>query len=147
MNSFKIIIFLLFSLSFIGCDSKDDFSPKKIHWDRDACERCKMIVSERNFAVQVINKQDRKAYNFDDIGCALLWFKEKNIAWKNDAIIHIMDFDTKNWVDARGAFYSFPNSTPMSYGFAAHGDKNKIANGKEVITFAEVQARIEKVGK
>lgn len=137
----RTLILLVFALVFASCDIK------KLHFDRDACERCKMIISDRSFAVEVINKQNGKAYYFDDIGCAVLWFKEKNIAWSDEAKIQVMDFDTKKWIDAKTAFYSSPNITPMSYGFAAHSDKNKIAKDKEIIGFAELQVEILKVGK
>jgi len=141
MNKFKALVLLLMTLLFVSCDSK------QIHYDRDACERCKMIISDKNFAASVTNEQDGKIYYFDDIGCAILWFKEKNIKWGDSAKIQVVDFDTQKWIDAKSAFYSSPNITPMSYGFAAYSEKSKITKDKEVVNFAEVQARVLKVGK
>lgn len=144
MNVFKTIAAILLVLFFIGCDSKEDLSPAEVHWDRDGCERCKMIISDRGFAAQIINKQDTKAYKFDDIGCLIMWIVEEKVTWKKDAKIYVIDADSKKWIDARTAFYSHPNVTPMSYGFAAYSDKNKIPKGKEVAGFSEVEARVVK---
>jgi len=141
MNEFKALVLLLITLFFVSCDSK------QIHYDRDACERCKMIISDKNFAASVTNEQDGKIYYFDDIGCVILWFKEKNIKWSDSAKIQVVDFDTQKWIDAKSAFYSSPNITPMAYGFAAYSEKSKITKDKEVVNFAEVQARVLKVGK
>lgn len=135
---------MLLVLFLAGCDSKGDLSPEEVHWDRDGCERCKMIISDRSFAAQIINRQDGRGYKFDDIGCLIMWVIEEKIAWKGDAKIYVIDVDTKQWIDARTAFFSHPNVTPMSYGFAAHGNKNTIPKEKECAGFSEVEARVVK---
>lgn len=144
MSVFKTIAAMLLVLFLAGCDSAGGLSPEEVHWDRDGCERCKMIISDRGYAAQIINKQDGKAYKFDDIGCLIMWIIEEKIPWEKEAKIYIIDVKTQKWIDARAAFYSYPNITPMSYGFAAHGDKNTIPKGKEVIGFGEVESRVVK---
>jgi len=94
-----------------------------MHWDRDMCERCKMAVSERKYAVQVIDPMTHKVYKFDDIGCAVLWFDEEKIPWKDQAKIWITDAKTGEWIDARKAKYTDDSITPMAYGFAAYTEK------------------------
>lgn len=130
-----------------ACEKKDPLGPQEIHWDRDQCDRCKMVISERNFVAQVINKQTQKAYKFDDIGCVPLWFKEENISWKENAIIYVADMHTKAWLDARTAQYTTENITPMAYGFGAHSPKEKIEDGKEVVNFEELTRRVLKKGR
>lgn len=130
-----------------GCDTKIDLSPKKIHWDRDMCERCKMVLSDRNFSAQVINPSNGKSYVFDDIGCAILWFQENNIEWKEKAVIWVNDAKTGAWIDARKAFYDVANITPMAYGFGAHATKAEIKEGQEIIDFEEVARRVIKIGQ
>jgi len=114
------VTFVLFTVT--GCEKKEIGSVEKMHWDRDMCERCKMAISERKYAVQAINPANGKVYKFDDIGCLVLWFKENNIKWQDDAIIWITDANTGKWINARTAKYSDESITPMAYGFAAYTD-------------------------
>jgi nitrous oxide reductase accessory protein NosL len=124
-SRFVPIVATVFLILFSGgCSKKSaDNGAVKMHWDRDMCERCKMAVSERKFAVQVINPDTHKVYKFDDIGCAVLWFDEEHIPWKDRAKIWITDAKTGEWIDARTAKYTDDSITPMAYGFAAYTDK------------------------
>lgn len=140
---FKLLALVTLITLFTGCQEKDPHGPQEIHWDRDMCDRCKMVVSEQNFAVQIINKQTQKAYKFDDIGCAVLWFKEDNIQWKDQALIYVAHMHTKEWLDARTAQYTTDNITPMAYGFGAHDPKDVIKD-EETINFIELEKRILK---
>ena len=107
-----------------GCSKKStDNRAVKMHWDRDMCERCKMAISERKFAVEVVDPDTHKVYKFDDIGCAVLWFDEEKIPWKDRARIWITDAKTGEWIDARTAKYTDDSITPMAYGFAAYTDQ------------------------
>lgn len=130
-----------------GCDTKIDLEPKKIHWDRDMCERCKMVLSDRKFSAQAINPDNGRKYVFDDIGCVILWFKENNISWKDRAVIWVNDAKTGELIDARKAFYDALNITPMAYGFGAHTKKEDIKIDQEVIDFEEVSRRVIEIGK
>ena len=130
-----------------GCDTKIDLNPKKVHWDRDMCERCKMVLSDRKFSAQAINPENGRNYVFDDIGCVILWFKENKIACKDNAVIWVNDAKTGEWIDARKAFYDTLNITPMAYGFGAHAKKEDIKAEQEIIDFEEVARRVIKIGK
>ena len=140
-------IFLAFFLTiFGGCEKKDWRQPEKVHWDRDMCERCKMAVSERKYAAEVIDPKTHKHYKFDDIGCAILWFKEEKLDWFDQAIIWVKDGKSGQWIDARKAYYSTDKITPMGYGFTAYANKADAGNG-EVIGFEEVVRRVIKRGR
>ncbi|NBK98216.1 MAG: hypothetical protein EOM50_09370 [Erysipelotrichia bacterium] len=147
MKLFKILFYLLVAIFISGCDTTIDLNPRKIHWDRDMCERCKMVLSDRKFSAQVINPNNGKKYFFDDIGCVILWFKENSIEWKETAVIWVNDAKTAEWIDARKAFYDIENITPMAYGFGAHAKKEDIREGQEIINFEEVSRRVIKIGK
>ena len=147
MKLFNAFFLLIMTIFVSGCDNKVDLSPKKIHWDRDMCERCKMVLSDRKFSAQVINPDNGKNYVFDDIGCVILWFKENSIAWKEHAVIWVNDAKTGEWIDARKAFYDVANITPMAYGFGAHIKREEIKEGQEMIDFEEVSRRVIKIGK
>jgi len=141
--SFWLIALLLL---FGGCEKKDWHQPEKIHWDRDMCERCKMAVSERKYATEVIDPKTRKHYKFDDIGCAILWFKEEKKPWEDQAIIWVKDGKSGEWIDAKKAWYSTDKITPMGYGFTAYKKKEDAGKG-EVIDYGEVRRRVLKRGR
>ncbi len=139
--NFYFLLLPLFFLGFSGCEKKPIGSVEKMHWDRDMCERCKMAISERKYAVQVIDPTSGKNYKFDDIGCAALWMVEEKIPWKDKAIIWITDAKTGEWIDARKAKYTGDAITPMAYGLAAYGEKT-LPEGHHVLDF---NASIQKV--
>jgi len=150
MSRYRLFLLLLFSALFVatfgGCEKRDWRLPEKMHWDRDMCERCKMAISERKYAVDVVDPQTHRHYKFDDIGCAILWFKEEHLDWGDKAIIWIKDGKTGKWIDARKAWYSTNKITPMGYGFTAYANKADAGSG-EVIDFEEVKRRVIKIGR
>lgn len=147
MNKVFFLLSALFlTLSFSGCEKKSTTAVAEVHWDRDMCTRCVMVVSDRVNTVQVRHPDTGKTYMFDDLGCTVLWFEEENIEWKDKAVIWINDNKTGKWINARTAFYDSGNITPMDYGFAAHKDKASIKKGKEIIRYEEVAKRIIKMG-
>ena len=141
-----IAVFTLMPI-FSACEKKISHEHEKMHWDRDMCVRCKMVISERNHAAQVLNQQTGEAYKFDDIGCVILWFKEENIQWKDSAKIWITDVKTSKWIDARTAYYDTFHITPMAYGFSANEKRESIKEGSEIIDFNEMAKRVEKMAR
>lgn len=143
----KKFSFLLLMLSFllIGCEKKVTTKLHDVHWDRDMCKRCAMVVSDRKHTVQAINPDDGQSYMFDDIGCTILWFKEDKIKWEKEAVLWITDANSGEWIDAKKAYYTSENVTSMAYGFMAHKTKPNTKN--EIIDFNEVSKRIIKIGK
>ncbi len=139
-----LLVFMTFTTT--GCEKRDWRLPEKMHWDRDMCERCKMAVSERKYAVQVIDPKTHKHYKFDDIGCAILWFKEEKIPWEQEAIIWVKDGKTDEWIDAKKAVYTTTKITPMGYGFTAYKDRQE-AGTEDIVTFDEVRRRVIKRGR
>jgi nitrous oxide reductase accessory protein NosL len=147
LKYFKFLIVGFFVFLFCACEKDVSTGVAKVHWDRDMCARCVMVVSDRHNTTQVINPQNGKTYMFDDIGCMVLWFDEENIKWEKDAIIWITDVNSGEWIDARKAFYDTQNITPMAYGFSAHKTKDTIKKSEEIINFDEVVKRVIKIGK
>jgi len=147
MSLFKFLISLTLFICLQGCDSKISMDAKKVHWDRDMCERCKMVLSDRKFSAQVLHPDTGRKFAFDDIGCVILWFKEDRIEWAGRAVIWVNDAKTGEWIDARKAWYDVENITPMAYGFGAHLTKESIIQGQEIIDFNEVTRRVIKIGK
>ncbi|WP_457597694.1 nitrous oxide reductase accessory protein NosL [Hydrogenimonas sp.] len=150
MSRFSLLLLAaLAAVLFLGgCEKRDWREPAKVHWDRDMCERCKMAISERKYAAEVVDPTTHKHYKFDDIGCAVLWFEEDGVPWKEKAIIWVKDGATGRWIDARKAWYSTVKITPMGYGFTAYADKEAAQkDGGEVIDFSEMARRVLKRGR
>lgn len=95
-----------------------------IKWDRDACPRCNMIISDRRFAVEMVGREKNMVIKFDDIGCAVFWMRDKaaQYPWMAEAStrIWVADVHSKEprWLDARSAWYATKTS-PMGYNFGA----------------------------
>ncbi|QDF28180.1 nitrous oxide reductase accessory protein NosL [Halarcobacter anaerophilus] len=136
-------ILVVLIMVFMACEKKDSNNPHEMHWDRDMCVRCKMVISNRKHAVQVINPESNKVYKFDDLGCAIKWFRENDIGWEDNAKIWITDVKSGKWIDAKKAYYDTTHNTPMAYGFSANEKKQSITdNTSEVLDFNEVKKRI-----
>jgi len=147
MKKFSFTFFICIVLFFLGCEKKITTDVHEVHWDRDMCKRCAMVVSDRKHTVQVINSKDGRSYMFDDIGCWVLWVQEEKIPWEKEAVIWITDGNTGEWINARTAFYNTENITPMAYGFMAHKNKEDIRSDEEIVRYTEVRKRIIKIGK
>lgn len=146
MSGFKtLFLATLLLLGFTACEKKDPTELHRVHWDRDMCERCKMVVSDRSHSVQVINTVNRRAYMYDDIGCMVLWFEEEKAEWISKAKIWVTDTTTEKWIDAKTALYDTNNITSMAYGFSAHESDSSIKAGEEIISFVEMSKRIFKI--
>jgi len=148
MKKFSILFFMLILslISFNGCEKKSIGGVQQMHWDRDMCERCQMAISERKFAVQIINPQSGKGHKFDDIGCAVLWMDEEKIPWKEQAIIWITDAKTGKWIDARKAKYVSGAITPMAFGFAAYTEET-FPQGANPLSFDAIVKKIKVIKK
>lgn len=72
----SVLLTLIISVT-AGCSQEPNLSAVDPKWDRDVCERCKMLLSDKNFSSEVINPTDGKHYFFDDLGCALNWLSEE----------------------------------------------------------------------
>lgn len=99
----------------------------EIVWDRDTCARCKMVISDRRFAVQLRGGPDNAVFKFDDIGCLVFWLRDQadKYPWLADAATRywVADFGSKSrdemlWLDPRKAQF-ITKSSPMGYNFAA----------------------------
>ena len=113
-----------------GCGKEADWpnGMAPIKWDRDACERCKMIISDKRFASQLRGGPKDTVFKFDDIGCAATWLAEKHkeYPWMTDASTHLWVADFahpgKVWLAAQAAHYLSGKTSPMGYNYAAYAD-------------------------
>lgn len=119
-----------------GC-MKQTEGTEEIHYGREPCAMCGMIISDPHFASEIRGGAKAELVKFDDVGDAVNWLKVKN--WSDDDLMEfwVMDSnDGKTWLDARKAFYMTGAMSPMNYGFAA------VAVAQDgAISFAEMQKR------
>ena len=118
-----LLLSALFSVLLGGCGGEPETGPVAVEWDRDTCERCRMLISERGFAAQVRGGPDHRAYKFDDFGDAVLWLREQR--WRDDPGVEIWvaDYHTGEWLDARTAKFISGLKSPMSFGLGAVPDQ------------------------
>ncbi len=146
------MLHILLGMLLTACSMYKDTGPREVKWDRDSCERCRMVLSDRNFAAQIRyfadGKERSKVALFDDIGCATLWLEDK--PWKNDrrTEIWVVDQQSGKWIDARRATYLTGMLSPMEYGLAARAEPVKggltYAQAKQHVL--EVEQRFNKHG-
>ena len=115
----KWFILLILPFMLFGCN-EHEHGPGEVHYDREVCERCRMIISDPHFVAQV-RDLDNKLWKFDDIGDAVTWLNAK--PWANDPKVEIWVMDHSNgkdWLAARTAQYVPGLMSPMAFGFGAY---------------------------
>ena len=119
MPGFRLVLVLAIGFALSGCwDQKT--GPEAIHYDREACEICRMIISDPRFAAEIRGGPRHKLHKFDDIGDAIHWLKGQS--WKDDPDVEIWVKsmkDGKTWLDARKAWYLPDQISPMDYNYGA----------------------------
>jgi copper chaperone NosL len=89
----------------------------------DMCSFCRMAISEKKFAAEIITQND-EVLKFDDIGC-MLNYQKTSVGKSKAAAVFVMDYATMNWIKADEAFFvhSEKIKTPMSGGMIAFAQK------------------------
>jgi copper chaperone NosL len=127
----------------LGCGGGPP-QPVAIALDEDICSYCRMAVSERQFAAELVTPQGRVEV-FDDVGCLVDWLREHGRP--PGAAAFVVDFGTGQWLAAEGAAYvrSPELPTPMRHGLAAFADRPAAAAasrelGGEVVAWGDLGA-------
>lgn len=126
-----------------ACSGDPGSGPLDPKWDRFACERCRMVLSDRNHSAQVrIPLADGRSQVlfFDDIGCAVIWIEDKPSRDDPRTEIWVTDWRTGDWIDARLAHYLAGQLTPMEYGLGA-----QVEPAPEAMGFAAAREHIFEV--
>lgn len=113
---------LLAALAACSRDAGWPAGMQPIHWDRDTCARCRMVISDRRFAAELVGAGPRELFKFDDIGCAVFWLREQARAhpWMAAAQTRLWVADVfsrgamPQWLDAHQAHY-LTRTSPMGY--------------------------------
>jgi copper chaperone NosL len=100
-------------------------APGVIHYDVDACDHCRMTISDPSFAAQLVMRTG-KVYRFDDPGCLLSFMSSKHFStadvdstWVNDHA------HPETLVPAPDATFLVSDQikAPMAGGMAAFGSR------------------------
>jgi len=125
ISGFFYFLVLCLFLFVSGCEKSNeahehnhDKKPLEFQTGEVICPQCRMPVLSLSNSVQIITS-DGKTWFFDDVGCMVLWIEE-NKEMLNKLVIWVYAHDTKQWVDAKKAYYSLTDRTPMRYGFGAY---------------------------
>lgn len=140
---YRFLAALAFVVLLAGCGGDPGSGPVDVKWDRAACDRCRMVLSDRHHSAQIRIKESdgrTRVYLFDDIGCAVIWLEDK--PWRDEPAteIWVNDWRTGDWIDARTASYLGGQETPMQYGLGAQGEPAEGA-----LDFAAAKAHIFEV--
>ena len=92
--------------------------PEPIHYDRDTCEQCRMIISDSHFAAEV-RDAGGVLHRFDDPGGAIVWMDAHKVDPAKAGVWVMNMHDGKTWLDAHKAYFITVQATPMDYGYGA----------------------------
>jgi len=89
--------------------------PVPVPWDRAACARCRMLVSDPSFAAQVQLASGDVLY-FDDPGDLLLHLDENEVETHAVWLHHV---DEDRWIPRERVAFVERSPTPMGFGLGA----------------------------
>ena len=120
----RILSLLFLLLLMLSCSDRHEDGPSAIYYGEDICERCKMIISEKEFASQYI-LSDGKTVKFDDVGCMIHYLHEE----KPELIksVYVTDYDSGEWLNAEKGYFIWTEDvrTPMGYGILSLGSEQR----------------------
>lgn len=108
---FSLFVVLTFAL---GCSSSDAQTAQ----EKQICPKCNMTLPESNIHTAKLQDGSGK-YHFDDLGCLILWAKDKSIDIA-EAKTEVFSNDTHRYIEVQKAHFSVNEKTPMGYGFGAY---------------------------
>lgn len=110
-------------IALLGACSRapESAGPVTVHWDRETCANCRMVISERRFAAQLQGGPGMLSYKFDDVGCAINWLERQ--PWGGDPTVRMWVPDPtttapSRWADAARSHFQRRHGSPMGYDYA-----------------------------
>ncbi len=135
-KSFSLFLLIYLAVFLAGCARKNPANmPPKIRYGEDACDECRMIISEQRYAA-AFRTVDGTERRFDDLGCLQDYLRKNN---ETPVQIWVGDYHTGQWLNSDSAFYvrSPEISTPMAHGIVAFSSQT------EAKSFAESHNGVE----
>ncbi|MCK5110498.1 MAG: hypothetical protein KAQ94_03180 [Arcobacteraceae bacterium] len=126
---FILLVIILFSTSSfeqstVVVQNNHTKQPISITPDKYKDRFCNMTIKDVTYSAQVVLENEDTLF-FDDIGCLVLWLQEqsKTSLEKDKIVLWVWAKDENKYIDARQAWYSLTERTPMHYGFGAYKTK------------------------
>jgi hypothetical protein len=126
---FIIVICILLGILFSTSDFKQlvvvtqnnsEKKPLDIESNKYTDRYCNMKIIDIRYTAQAIMPNNDTFY-FDDIGCLVSWLKDQRN--KDQIVLWTWARDIDQYIDARKAWYSTDEDTPMEYGFGSYKNK------------------------
>ena len=96
----KMILVVIALIFLVGCSQE----PVEIHYASDECAHCKMMITDEQFASQLVTAKG-KALKFDAIECMAIYHR-KNKDDLGDSRLWVSNYNTPGtWLDAFEAQY------------------------------------------
>ncbi|RPJ76583.1 MAG: hypothetical protein EHM24_01960 [Acidobacteria bacterium] len=144
--------FCIVHFAFLSACANGPPSPVSLDTSNDACARCRMAVSDRHFAAQIVAPGEEPIF-FDDLGCLREHLAAASTRFPREAVVYVADHRTGEWVDARRAVFTRRPDlvTPMASGLIAHQDTSSVredpaATGGVTVAAGEILAGRTVVG-
>ncbi len=138
-------LLLPFLLAIVLCGSaciSSALEPVEIY-PEDMCSRCKMAISDKRFAGQILVEVG-VARKFDDLGCLLKDMKERANRGDQPPAFAV-DYGKREWVNVKEAYYvrSSRITTPMGSGLIAFKNRSDAEQaaakyGANVLNYGDV---------
>ena len=109
---------------------QQELKPQDPIWGKQSCENCRMVLSDKRFAVQRVLPTGRILY-YDDINCAL-----KHNHGDAEGVLYVRPYGDEKWVPAEEAKYMSGFMTPMNSGYGAVKDGG-------TINFSEIKQKFQ----
>ena len=139
-----IVIVLLIGVTACASQAAGEPIPPEIHLGEDACQFCRMIISDERYAAGYLTA-DGDEFIFDDIGDM---FKHHLDRAEAVTAFFVHDYNDHTWIRAETAVYVLNPDlpTPMLSGlaaFAGEAEARRFAAETEgdIFTFEELLAR------
>ena len=105
------------TLTVFSCNTQ----PEQLHYNKDACQSCKMTLVDTRFGAEIVTQKGR-IYKFDDANCMINYINENNIDSRDIGFKLVIDYaQPEKLIDAGNAFYLKSNTlrSPMNSQVAA----------------------------
>lgn len=109
--SISTVIFVTSVLWLSGCINQE---PADVHLHSDECSYCKMVISDTQFAAQLVSEKG-KSYKFDSIEC-MAAYTNQNPGIAENARLYLSDFTQEDtWLPLEDAsvYHSKDVRSPM----------------------------------
>ncbi len=114
-----------FFILFTMLTSCGEAGPEVIQFNKDACFNCKMSISDKRFACEIVS-QKGKVFKFDDMACLISYHNEQKDKL-NQAAFYVKDFlYPHDFAKAKNLFFVKGDvvGSPMGGNIAAFTNKD-----------------------